>query len=219
MKVRSLVEYTEFLDKDFSWRRKELTNIKFSIEGARKAYKPMFLRAGIALLYAHWEGFIKNSAEAYINYVECQRLRYDELSTNFLALALKVKLNEFEETKKATVYIKLIDFIRNNLSEIAFFTKGIEDIRKKSNLNSDSLKEIIYTLGLDYKPYELKKCIIDEQLLENRNNIAHGKKIEVDETEFESIFKNIREMLDIFKTDISNAACLKSFRRNSPIRM
>ena len=77
------------------------------------------LRAGIALLYAHWEGFIKNAAEHYLQYVALKKLTYQELNCGFVALAMKQRLDECVVTNKSTVYTEVVKFFLEGLSERA----------------------------------------------------------------------------------------------------
>ena len=41
-------------------------------------------RAGVALLYAHWEGFTKEACQAYLEFVVKRKLKYGEMSDAFI---------------------------------------------------------------------------------------------------------------------------------------
>lgn len=92
-----------------------------------------------------------------------------------------------------------------------------EDIIKtKSNLNSSIFKEIMETIGLDYSQYEGNFKLLDEVLLKMRNEIAHGEKpeyMDLDEERFNEIYDKITNMMNMFNTQIINAACLKEFKQ------
>lgn len=82
------------LDDDFSWRVKELSVLKSRVPRIKSGTlkddeQDTFIRAGITLLYAHWEGFVKFAADNYLNYVSLRKLKHNELKTCFLALCLK----------------------------------------------------------------------------------------------------------------------------------
>ena len=87
MKIRTEDEFQDAVDSETAWRKKELSSISSNIATSKKAAKITALRAGIVLLYAHWEGLIKNLATYYLCYVSFQNCRYDELKCNFMALS------------------------------------------------------------------------------------------------------------------------------------
>ena len=87
MSIRTLIELGEFLDSELSWRKKELTTLRFLVRRTRRHEVNALLRAAICMLYAHWEGFVKAAATGYVCYVNTRRLKYRELSPNFVALA------------------------------------------------------------------------------------------------------------------------------------
>src|SRR6266513_4573149 len=91
MKLRTADALQDFLDRGLILRRKELTEYKFLLDGSstRLDRRDALLRGGVTLLYAHWEGYVKNAATAYLDFLSYQRLRYEELATNFLALAAR----------------------------------------------------------------------------------------------------------------------------------
>lgn len=69
-------------------------------------------RAGIPILYAHWEGFVKKSSEAYLNFVTNQGLSYNELKSCFIIFGLKKEIEQLTDTKASIKNIRLIYFIR-----------------------------------------------------------------------------------------------------------
>ena len=213
MKIKTINELNDKLDSDLYWRRKELTLLKSDIKKSERAEKEMLIRAGIALLYAHWEGFIKNSAEYYLQYIVSKRLSLNELCPGLLTIALKKKLNEFVQSRKISNNLKLVEYFLYNLEERANLSSNIDT---KSNLNSSVFRDIILSIGLIYRPeFEVRSQIIDSKLLNNRNIIAHGNYLSVDEKEFLEVHDEIFKIIDIFKIDILNSAILESYKIHS----
>ena len=213
MKIKELSNLEEKIDNELSWRKKELTSIKVDVESSNtkeKSEQSRAIRSGIILLYAHWEGAIKSIAEYYLIYVSGLNLKYGELKSNFLAIAMKRSLNEFKDTKKASVHNKFIDDIyakKNEVSEIPCN----KIIKTDSNLKMETFKEITATIGIDDNKYVLKKMVIDNRLLGNRNKIAHGDRID-NLDGISCIYDYIElhtmgvELIDKFAEDIKKAA-------------
>src|SRR4028119_967492 len=112
------------------------------------------------MLYAHWEGFIKVAANSYLEFVAMQGLPYNKLANNFIALAMKDKLDQAKETNKVTIYSEVAIFFITKLSEKSLIK--YENRITTSNLSSSVFKEIVCMLGLNYKLYESKEVLIDE---------------------------------------------------------
>ncbi len=83
-KIRTLTQLRNFLDREFLWRLKEIADLKSSVRSSSSLRCKTLTRAGVPLLYAHWEGFVKNSSLGYVNFVSSQRLRYEELASCFI---------------------------------------------------------------------------------------------------------------------------------------
>ena len=86
MKIVDLDALIDKIDSELSWRKKELSALKFNVEESRnfiEAEQSRFIRMGLAMLYAHWEGAIKSLAEYYLNYVANQHLYYKKLKDSF----------------------------------------------------------------------------------------------------------------------------------------
>lgn len=173
----------------------------------------VLVRSGVCILYSHWEGFVKLAANSYLEYVISQKLTYQKLSSNFLALAMKEKLKEAKETHKPSLYIPVCEFFISELNQRSILPKPKDVISTGSNLNSEILKEITYILGIDFSIYSTKSPLIDTQLLKTRNEIAHGEDSVFDRDEYLELHRDIIGMLDIFCTDIENAAIQKKFRQ------
>lgn len=77
MKIRTLNDLQDMIDAEMAWRKKELYALKSNIQSSRAFAKETALRSGIALLYAHWEGAIKNIAYYYLIFVSYQKIPYN----------------------------------------------------------------------------------------------------------------------------------------------
>ena len=216
MSIRTEEELSDRLATDLAWRKKELSEMKSLIEAKNVSDQrhKVLVRSGVCILYSHWEGFVKLAANSYLEYVISKKLTYQKLSSNFLALAMKEKLKEAKETNKPSLYIPVCEFFLSELNQRSILPKNL--ISTGSNLSSDILKEITYILGIDFSVYSTKSVLIDTKLLKTRNEIAHGNYSVFDRDEYLELHREIIGMLDIFRTEIENAAIQEKFRRDSP---
>lgn len=69
-------------------------------------------------------------------------------------------------------------------------------------------------LGLDYdSKWSSRELLIDGSLLKNRNEIAHGTKIHIDEDTYGQLHDLVIDMLNHFREIIEKAAELRSYRK------
>lgn len=199
------------LDNDLAWRIKELSIIKNKIPQAKNNEQEALIRAGVTILYAHWEGFVKNAAECYLNFVSLRRLKHNELQSCFLALCLKSKINELN-TNKFELQQAAVDFLLNELEKRAYVPyEGV--IETKSNLKFWVFRDICIIIGVDYKKYQLKEKAIDILLVERRNNIAHGKYLSIDYNDYITIYDMVIQMMRDIKNDIISAATTQRYKK------
>jgi len=210
--VRTLSLFGESLDAEFAWRAKELVDIRLSVKAAAGSERKMLIRAGIALLYAHWEGFIKSSSTLYIEFVNKRGHAYQDLKTTFIALGLSKRLGEVTDTKKHSLRISAVNFILDNCAKRAELPAQ-SAINTRSNLNSEVFTDIAVICGIDSSKYEPFYNLIDKSLLKRRNAIAHGDHLDVDTDQFLTLCEEVQQLMRWYKTDIDNAAATEAYKR------
>ncbi|MCB1533235.1 MAG: hypothetical protein KDJ44_00590 [Rhodoblastus sp.] len=210
-KIRTLTQLQSALDEEMAWRLKDISVFKIATKG-KSVESVTFIRAGVALLYAHWEGFIKNSAEKYLNFVESQGHTYEQLRSCFAVLGLKGHLVMLSESRKTEPNIDAFDFIRSAMGQKAHLVMS-GAINTESNLKSHVLKNIAHTINISIDPYESKFKLIDESLVVRRNKVAHGEFLDLHRDDFVKLIDEVVRLMREFKTDIENAATLKSYMR------
>ena len=136
------------------------------------------------------------------------------IKRNFLSLAIRNELGIFEKTNKATLHNEIVDSVFNKMEEKA--NLPYENIVKTaSNLNSEVFKEIMALIGLSDEQYSSSYNLIDEVLLKQRNQIAHGDRLDIinlDKERFIEIYGKILELLELFSTQVMNSAAIKDYR-------
>ncbi|MDO5653162.1 MAG: MAE_28990/MAE_18760 family HEPN-like nuclease [Brachymonas sp.] len=217
--MRTKAELQQSIDDDLIWRRREAFELRLLIQDAsqNKSKEAALLRAGVAMLYAHWEGFIKRSGTLYLHFVSNQACKGNELTSNFLAIKFKNQLDSIKLSSKTTTANHLINYFCHKLENKIKLPKNIL-IDTHSNLSSEVLKEINEVLGLDNTPYEAKKNIIDLKLVSKRNHIAHGNILHIDKQEFLEIYDEVFDMMDEFRNQVQNAAATDLFIRVTDIK-
>lgn len=214
MKVRSKEQFYNAISDDFSWRKKELSIVRSRVDLAKPKQINTEIRAALLLLYAHWEGFNKTACDTYLEYVKQLKLKYSELSPNLLALSMKSEIVELESTNNHERHTHFLEFIQNQLENRAKWNLD-KAIDTKSNLNSAILKNILSVVGVSYNSFELKEKLIDEQLLNSRNTIAHGNYLLVDKKEYMSIHSEILLLMQRVFDELSNLVTLEKYKKSA----
>lgn len=211
MKIKKLEKLQDLLDQDMAWRKKELIDIKLLIHSTKN---PTLCRLGIALLSAHFEGFIKQAANYYVVYVSSQNVKISDLRTNFAAIHSGKVFEPCATSDKITVFQKAIDDFLSNYTTKNFQVRYSPDspiIKTEGNPSSTVVKNIVESIGLDFTPYETKANYIDADLLSNRHSVVHGNKVYINIDDFDNTFEVITGIMEQFSAQILSAAINKSY--------
>lgn len=198
------------LDRDISWRIKEIDDIKKAIKGAEADARKSILRAGIPILYAHWEGFVKRGSEFLLTFVNTQGLPLRALSSCFIVYGAKKMVGTVVKSGNAKENIAVVDFFLKEMDKTAVLAH-IGSVNTESNLSSKVFERIAESLGIDITFYAAKSVLIDTSLLDRRNNIAHGAYLDVDLKQFLDLADEVIVLLRSYKTDLENIAHLKRY--------
>lgn len=210
MKVRTLIELQDKLDNDIQWRKKEIVDFRFIIESNRSSTKVTpLVRGGIALSYAHWEGFVKMASSIFISFISTKKIPLDNLQLNFIALSYLKRLNKGNGIEEC---INLIDEILNS-GQKACKIHDKDVIDTKSNLKFNVLRDILLSLGLEESHFAAHENFIDKKLVEPRNDIAHGTYRDVVYDDFIIVYQNVIPLMEYYKTLIENNATLGTYKK------
>jgi hypothetical protein len=216
VRIRTLEQLSDALSREIVWRKRELSILRFMVDSGAtgRGEAGVILRAASAMLYAHWEGFIRAAGEMYVSFVSGQKISLDKLATNFVALSTRTLIRRAISSNKIRQHHDLVENLINGAHKEAELSAS-RSMETKSNLSSAVLAEIFATLGLDHSEFESKSAMIDEQLLERRNTVAHGEYLSIDKESYLSAHSGVVEMLERIRTLIENAAALKKYLREN----
>lgn len=165
-----LEEIAENLDK----RRLDITNLRrVLLNYVNKPLENTAIRMAIPMLYANWEGFVREVCQLYLEYIENSGLCLRELRADLLGYLWTPLFKPLTgglnfEKKKAIAELAL-----NCMEDPVRFANSERTINTKSNLNFDVLMDISNHLCLDSTPLVSWKHHLNA-LVHLRNNIAHG---------------------------------------------
>lgn len=209
--IRTLDHFQDALDKEMSWRLKEIKVFSVASKSNGTEHRH-FIRAGVALLYAHWEGFVKAASELYLEYVASRGLKYNELQSCFSVFGLKSKLQTLTASRQAFANIDAFDFILSELDKTARLQLN-SAINTESNLTSKVFVNIANSLNISTTSYSSRFNLIDESLVRRRNKIAHGEFIDIGSKEFGELLDDILLLMREYKIDLQNAASTAAYKR------
>ena len=212
MKLRTEKNILDRLDWEIGWRRKEIDGMKTVVRRESNGFSNTLIRAGIPLIYAHWEGFVKAGVEAVLCFVSLRDKTYEELAPCFAVLGVKQKIDELTEPKKVRIRIEAMQFLMSEMERKANFKyKG--QIDTGSNLTFDRFSDIAAAIGINVSRYEARQNFVDQSLVKRRNLIAHGAKVDLDIDGFIDVADQVQDLLHWFKTDLENCISNQSYLR------
>ena len=211
----------EAIEKEYSWRISELSNFKNSIAFTKGKAKEGMIRAGITLLYAHWEGFIKKISDLYYQFVSYQRLKIEDLNDAFVSIVLRSEISTLLNSKKLKQHQTIVKTLFEEKGKEAYFSPTSPI--KTANLNFEIFEDVCVLIWIEpttfleryRKSFDRNiELTIDEDLVKRRNTIAHGEYLSIKDEEFKILYDVIvNGVLYNFKEIIMDAAQSKKYSR------
>ena len=197
------------LTEDITWRLREISAYRRAINSSDQIRADALLRGSVPLLYAHWEGYFNVACSLYLGFVAEIGVTTDKLKPNFWAITQLQRKNADSIKSERDLYNLLCD-LRSAPDRV--FRRGRHaKITGRSNLNAKTLATGLEFLGLDSSSTDAYSDFLDQKLLPDRNFIAHGESLTIDESKFDDYRNGVIELMRLLKNEIENAASQKEY--------
>ncbi|MGV3554113.1 MAG: MAE_28990/MAE_18760 family HEPN-like nuclease [Croceibacterium sp.] len=166
------------LERDLKWREDELAVLKaasISTEPTHPHGRAM-RRAYLAMLYAHYEGFAQFAWTSYLLELRKEKCRIEELCLELQAVFSEKQI----KLARQAISKEFLTRSRELLEHLQNSSKPDFTVPETANLWPNVFEEMSQWIGLscdyvdEYRP-DLKS------LVSRRNDVAHGKRVEVDD--------------------------------------
>ncbi|HPG60686.1 MAG TPA: MAE_28990/MAE_18760 family HEPN-like nuclease [Casimicrobium sp.] len=169
--------YVKQIESDLSWREQEMAILRKQLHqtAVGSQQETAFLRTNLAMVYAHYEGFCKYALGVYVDALERLALKRTDLKWSIASHSLGALYAELRNISDEDKYFTtLLTDLDRHLNDPATY-KRPDNI---ANLWPDLLMSWQKRFGLD-STNVLNEKVRLESLVNNRNQIAHGKKLVV----------------------------------------
>jgi len=169
------------ITRDLDWREAEIASMRvvLSSTGLTSIQKLTLLRAAWALLYAHYEGFCKNTLVTYYDFISNSRIACRDLPETTRLFALKKNLTQMRNLQDNYLVVEITKFQSNCLSP----TPEFPSVDTQSNLWPNLLIELMETADLNTEIVSENEVKL-KTLVNRRNKIAHGENNIIQELEY-----------------------------------
>jgi hypothetical protein len=210
-KPYSATDLSDQFDVELIWRRKELSDMKAAIKAADVASRSVLLRALVTLCYAHWEGYVRFCAMKYFEHLALTRRQYVKFERQVYVNSFLVRLDAMHKSRfSIEARSKLVnDILDGTQGRFAYIHDKLIDT--KSNLNTDTMKDICIICSVDGAHFEDRRPFIDIILLRRRNAIAHGQPENIDATDIDQNVADTLALMDHFRTLLENKIYQKAY--------
>lgn len=218
------------LEIELTWRQNEMRLLHNQLAFINKdEEKNRYRKSLVVMLYSHYEGFCKTAFLIYINAINKEKIKCSEMNTylitatfadifsaleipNMKCKIFKPKLPEDTKLHKFCRQVNFISGLNNFLSVEANIPPDVIDT--ESNLKREVMRKILFRLGFPYDVFEKHEYQIQD-LLEARNNIAHGTFISgIEEDVYQkferSTYEIMSELMNLLMQGLTKKVYLKS---------
>ncbi|TAK69424.1 MAG: hypothetical protein EPO13_05920 [Actinomycetota bacterium] len=220
MKVRSAEEVADAVDNSLAWRRMEMKTLEKEVQRAAQLGedKPVcraLTRSSLAVLYAHWEGFVRDAFGAYVDYISASKPKFAELNDGLLRAVAKALHRRVANGDLAALQ-SVAEAVRRPSEGRAPIPSRAAMVDTRANLRFEVLKEILGSVGMDSAEFETKQLLIDKSLCDARNSIAHGRYLDQGSGQYLELQKEVLHMMEELRDKIVFCASSASYRIRVP---
>ena len=213
MKIRAVPELIDFLGQRKQIRKRELMSLSQDLSPPTGEADARIRRASVMLAYAHWEGFVKDAAQAYIRLVSTKSRELSSLAINFQALVCKQELLAAQTaTRRIKPHLALTKRFTDDISRSCAIDADTA-IDTESNLTAEVFENICLCIGIDYHNSWAREGPFMDDLFRARCEVAHGELCTPDSQYAREIVSFTISAIDRFSTEVENSAVLHRYLR------
>lgn len=169
------------LTNDLKWRESELAVMHKQLYLTQQGgiQERVMLRAALAMIYAHYEGYCKFALAVYMDSLNKLKLSRKDMTWKLATYSMQRFRAQLIGAKSSQVFFtEMISDFNAKMDEVARFDEPMTT----SNLWPDRLIDWLEQLGLDATSVKYSETLL-ASLVDNRNKIAHGSKLVISSRE------------------------------------
>jgi len=169
--------FVDEAESDLRWREDELAALKMLAVSSqpRSVKHRALLRALVALLYAHYEGFCKVCWELFLDEVARRKPARSSLLDDIRVASLEHRVKEIRRAPHVTGVLALVE---SHEEFCGAYSDLAIDTSTESNLWPDRFNAVMQRLGLSSE--QMANYNVEmKALVGRRNGIAHGERLVV----------------------------------------
>jgi hypothetical protein len=199
------------LDDELAYRRRELIDLRLLVATTTGSRQATLSRACIAMAYAHWEGFTKQTLRLYLDHLVKLRLKIVDLKYELQALALYTRMKSVSAPEKSIANAAALLRDLDSRSSEVFIIDGQQAVRV-GNMTSVNLKIILEFSALQYLPYyATRENFIDSVICARRHFVVHGELYPVSASEARDVVFDVLALCDEINDQVQTAAVYREY--------
>lgn len=199
------------LQEDRAWRRKEVSVSLRIAQHANFGGSQAMCRAFWLLQYAHWEGFVKNSVDRYLNFIAVRQLKFSELQQGFRLLPASPLYSAINQIQNNNGPEKFVGLNRVTLIGDQRLQKKHIEVNTQSNLRFCVLENLSNVACVDLHSF-VDESYLDKILADRRNEIAHGSWLSISTEDISTLRDTCGSWMDQILNNIVNAAVQETYK-------
>jgi hypothetical protein len=151
MKPNNPEEFSERLVSNFTWRLKEISDIRALARVEQGSFAATARRASIPLIYAHWEGYVAFVTQSYLEYITTRKFEFSSLIPSLQAAHLAQSMPRWQlQRDSISLRLEIITTI-HDIQQTKFKKIPKSAINTGGNLNFERFTDICRLLNVDEK--------------------------------------------------------------------